>query len=220
MPSQLKTAADALVTAIRADDLSAAMQACPAVSRAVEGLRTDTPDLLLALNDVKLKFDHIRNALQRWKAQRPRSSRLSEAPEVRSHLQPFLFYCVREYDRILKRDDPVGNMLAEMGGDHGNGRLAFDDNTLTVTLDGRSSPISDPQAYRVYKTIADYGSPGPITKASIATRVPGTRGRKTIPKLLKSLPSHLKKTVHTTTRGFSLKLPPIKKGASRTIARP
>jgi hypothetical protein len=80
-------------------------------------------------------------------------------------------------------------------------RLAFDDDTHTVTLDGTPYEIADPQAYAVYKAIV--GRDGcTITKAQIRARVKGVEGQKTISRLIKTLPLALQQTVKRSTKGY------------------
>jgi hypothetical protein len=94
-------------------------------------------------------------------------------------------------------------------------RLTFDDLTKTVTLDGKEFPVMDLKAYEIYKTICRDGSRSPIIKAGIRLKVQGVRGKKTIPALIARLPEKLRKTINTSTRGYGLVLPPLrKKGAS------
>jgi hypothetical protein len=85
-------------------------------------------------------------------------------------------------------------------------RLTFDDDTLTVVLDGKRHKIDDSQAYAVYKSIAQRDTPT-ITKRGIRSRVRGVRGQKTIPRLLGALPRVLHQTVQVSTKGYWLVLP-------------
>jgi hypothetical protein len=89
------------------------------------------------------------------------------------------------------------------------GRLAFDDETLTVTLDGRKHKVDDPKAYHVYKAIARRDTSA-ITKTQVQSKVKGVAGQKTIPALIKSLPLALKQTVKVDTRGYWHELPTIR----------
>jgi hypothetical protein len=85
-------------------------------------------------------------------------------------------------------------------------RLTFDDNTLTVTLDGTPHRIKDPKAYAVFKTICARDT-STITKMQIRVRVKGVAGRKTIPHLIGTLPPTLQQTVKVGTRGYWTELP-------------
>ena len=84
-------------------------------------------------------------------------------------------------------------------------RLCFDYLTQTVTLDGTPHKIEDPKAFAVYQAIAD-ACPQPVTKAAIQGRVPGCRGEKKVPGLLKSLPTLLQDTVRSGPNGYWLDL--------------
>jgi hypothetical protein len=85
-------------------------------------------------------------------------------------------------------------------------RLTFDDQRQVVTLDGEEYLVGDAAAYRVYRTIADAGLPG-ITKARISLKVPGTAGRKTVPRLITKLPKTLEQTIDRGGAGFRIRLP-------------
>jgi hypothetical protein len=87
-------------------------------------------------------------------------------------------------------------------------RLSFDDDTLTVTLDGTPHKVEDPKAYEVFKVIVGRES-ATITKMVIRSRVRGVSGQKTIPNLLKTLPRTLRNTVRVSTRGYWHQLPEI-----------
>jgi hypothetical protein len=98
---------------------------------------------------------------------------------------------------------------AEISGDHSTdgkpNRLTFQDLTKTISLDGITHKVEDPKAYEVYKEIVKAGT-RPITKAAIARIVPGCRGRKKIPSLLRTLPDPVRDTVCTTRNGYHLDL--------------
>jgi hypothetical protein len=86
-------------------------------------------------------------------------------------------------------------------------RLVFDDDTLTVTLDGKPHKVDGPKAYRVFKVIVGRDDPA-ITKQQIRARVKGVNGQKTISALIKTLPPALKSAVKWGTRGYFHELPP------------
>src|SRR5262249_48130739 len=88
-------------------------------------------------------------------------------------------------------------------------RLAFDDATFTVTLDGTPYAIGDPKTYRLYKANARARQP-PETDAPLRKQVPGLNGRHAVPRRLKDLPGAVRATVHTSTAGHWLQLPPGK----------
>jgi hypothetical protein len=85
-------------------------------------------------------------------------------------------------------------------------RLQFDLQTYTIILDNKPYKIDYPKAFLVYKAIADKGG-ATITKGRIRDVVLGVRGQKTIPKLLKTLPPKLRKTVEIGSTGYWLRLP-------------
>jgi hypothetical protein len=85
-------------------------------------------------------------------------------------------------------------------------RLAFDDATLTVALDGTRHRVEDPRAYAVYKAIAKRDAPT-ITKIGIQAKVRGVKGQKTIPGLIDALPPALRQTVNRDTTGYWIVLP-------------
>jgi hypothetical protein len=89
-------------------------------------------------------------------------------------------------------------------------RLAFDDDTLTVTLDGTPHRVLEPRAYAVYKAIVRRQGPT-ITKAEIRAKIKGLSGQKTIPGLIKILPEPLRKTVSNCNKGYHTVLPGKKK---------
>lgn len=84
-------------------------------------------------------------------------------------------------------------------------RLTFNLDTHTVTLDGQAYKVPDPKAFLVYKALAD-ARPNPLTKAAIAGKVPGCKGDKTVPSLLKKLPEPLRATVRSGPGGYWLDL--------------
>ena len=92
------------------------------------------------------------------------------------------------------------------------GRLHFDPQTQTVTLDGKDHKIEDPKAFSLYQVIASSCS-NPLTKAILQERVPGCRGDKKIRQLLNGLPKLLCNTVRSGPNGYWLDLnPPPKRG--------
>jgi hypothetical protein len=88
-------------------------------------------------------------------------------------------------------------------------RLTFDDDTLTVTLDGTRYKVDNPKAYEVYKVIVRRDDNSPITKPKIRAKVKQVAGQKTIPNLLDTLPPALRRTVRVDTRGYWRELPEI-----------
>jgi hypothetical protein len=87
-------------------------------------------------------------------------------------------------------------------------RLAFDDDTFTVTLDGTPHRVDNPKTYAVYKAIVTRET-ATITKAAIRGKVTGVKGQKTIPGLIEGLPRALRKTVRRSTKGYWHELPKI-----------
>jgi hypothetical protein len=87
-------------------------------------------------------------------------------------------------------------------------RLTFDVHTQTITLDGKAFPNVAPQAFRVYKVIAD-ACPAPVTAASIRGKVSGCSGRNKVRLLLEELPLRLRSTIQSCPSGYYLKLPPV-----------
>ena len=56
-------------------------------------------------------------------------------------------------------------------------RIQFDDQALTVTIDGGASDtVENPKAYKLFRTIAE-AAPGIVNTADINSAVPGTNGR-------------------------------------------
>jgi hypothetical protein len=92
-----------------------------------------------------------------------------------------------------------------------DGRLKFDDQTQTVTLDGKSYQIEHAKAYCIYKAIAD-ACPAKVTNKYIRARVPGLNGRNAVSQCEAKLPTALKRTIRTDTGGKVLRLP--KNGAN------
>jgi hypothetical protein len=84
-------------------------------------------------------------------------------------------------------------------------RLRFDRLTLTITLDDNHHALTDPKAFSVFKVIAT--SNGPITRAAISRVVGGTKGKKTVRRLLDSLPQALLRTIRTGPQGYCVVLP-------------
>jgi hypothetical protein len=91
-------------------------------------------------------------------------------------------------------------------------RLRFDAETLTVTLDGTEYPLGKPKVFEVFRTIGEAKQP-PVKKAVIQGKVTAVVGRKTIRRLLNTLPSALRKTVQTNTTGYWVQLPARKERA-------
>ncbi len=89
-------------------------------------------------------------------------------------------------------------------------RLHFDPQTQAVTLDGKSHPIKNPRAFKLYRAIADCNGE-PITRAKLRQPPHYFKGDKTVRKLLDTLPSVLGKTVLSHTSGYWLHLPAAKK---------
>jgi hypothetical protein len=110
---------------------------------------------------------------------------------------PSLFaHVLRTLDRVVGQPD--------RGGDR---RLAFDDHTFTVFLDGTPYLVADPKAYEVYQTIASC-APRTITRAGIQGKVKATRGKKTVRGLIDTLPPPLRDTVKSGSHGYHIVLPP------------
>jgi hypothetical protein len=93
-------------------------------------------------------------------------------------------------------------------------RLIFDRLTKCITLDGISHSLTNPKAFTVFRTIAT--SNGPITRADISKQVSGTKGAKTIRRLLNSLPHPLLRTIQSGPQGYCLVLPPRTRKKGRT----
>jgi hypothetical protein len=89
-------------------------------------------------------------------------------------------------------------------------RLAFDDDTHTVTLDGVPHKVSDPKAYEVYKTICRRDG-ATITKREIGGKVKRVAGAKAIPKLIAALPAAVRRTVRSGPAGYWHDLPAAEK---------
>jgi hypothetical protein len=87
------------------------------------------------------------------------------------------------------------------------GRLQFDPDTHTITLDNTPFQGLHPKAFAVYKAIAD-ARPQPITKAQIQGKVRACQGDKIIRRLLKNLPEPLRETVHSGPDGYWVNLGP------------
>jgi hypothetical protein len=85
-------------------------------------------------------------------------------------------------------------------------RLAFDDDTHIVTLDGTPHHVANPKAYAVYQAIVERDD-ATITKGGIQARVKGVAGQKTIPNLIDALPRPVRQTVKQDTTGFWHELP-------------
>src|SRR5262249_43437570 len=96
--------------------------------------------------------------------------------------------------QVLERDYAAANP---------KDRLLFDQDTWTITLDGKEYSIKDPKAFQVYRVIYEAG---PTTKSKIQSQVPGTKGDKTIPNLLGNLPAALKNTIENGTWGYRVRL--------------
>jgi hypothetical protein len=90
------------------------------------------------------------------------------------------------------------------------GRLQFDAETLTVTLDGTAYRLEDPKVFRVYRAIAEAEQP-PITNGQIQNLKLGVQGGKGVSRRLAALPQPLRATVRTKTNGHALVLPPAEK---------
>jgi hypothetical protein len=87
-------------------------------------------------------------------------------------------------------------------------RLMFDDETLTVTLDGQPIRVDDQKAYAVYRAIAELYQPGyPVKNPAIQDRVRGLKGHNAVSDTLKKLPDILRETIETKTNGKTLRLP-------------
>jgi hypothetical protein len=131
-----------------------------------------------------------------------------------------LFHCLGEeaqakaaesilpWAELLLRTLDAKNPSVDLGEKAPPGRLVFDSETHTVTLDGRRYGIDDPKAFGVYKVIVDRDTPC-ITKARIREKVLGVKGDKTIPRLIQNLPRQLRSTVRATTNGYSIRLPDL-----------
>lgn len=103
---------------------------------------------------------------------------------------------------------PVDSVICDtFGAGPEKGRLHFDPQTQTVTLDGKPHKIEDPKAFSLYREIAS-SCPNPLTKAILQERVPGCRGDKKIRHLLNSLPEPLCDTVPSGPNGYWLDLNP------------
>ncbi len=97
----------------------------------------------------------------------------------------------------------------------GDARLVIDDDTSTITIDGLRSTVKNPKAFALYRALAA-DRPMPLTKASLCARVPGCKGRKSVPAVLQTLPPRVRDTVVSGPGGYSIRLPlkTGKKGAT------
>jgi len=93
------------------------------------------------------------------------------------------------------------------GGQPAVPKLDFVPETQTVALKGVPFKVNDPQAFAVYKAIADR-CPHPLTRKAIQDLVPGCRGPKRIRQLLNKLPETLRESVRSGPRGYWLDLSP------------
>jgi hypothetical protein len=93
-------------------------------------------------------------------------------------------------------------------------RLLLDDATLTITLDGTPFHNQDPKTYGIFKAIAT-ASPNIVTQRDIRLVVKGVNGEKAISDRLASLHQKLRECYDSSTAGYWLRLPPLKKKSAR-----
>jgi hypothetical protein len=124
---------------------------------------------------------------------------------VRRYLNTYP-YAIAGMRRVLAQvsQDLLADLRPEQSG---SDRLQIDRATQTVTLDGQAHHVEDPKAFLLYVEIAQ--SKGPLTRANLSMRIRGIRGGKTIPRLLGLLPSPLRKTIQSGTRGYWCCLPSL-----------
>jgi hypothetical protein len=130
----------------------------------------------------------------------------SLASEVRrlpdkERLQLLVSYIGAAHAQIVQRYSTVAD------------RLRFDQQTLTVFLDGRPIKVNNPKAFLLYKIIAE--NQGPITRSQIRTHGQHFKGDKTVPRLLKTLPPVLRHTVQSSRSGYWVVLPEKKSANAR-----
>jgi hypothetical protein len=108
-------------------------------------------------------------------------------------------------DGVASIDSKMGAGGAAPSG-QSSPRLLFDQETLTITLDGQPYQLDDPRAFSLYRAISE-ASPDLITRPAIRLAVKGLQGDKTIPNKINSLPEALRDTVESDTRGYWIVLP-------------
>ena len=112
----------------------------------------------------------------------------------------------REYDSIRQGSLAIPrNKVAQQ-------RLTFDDETLTITLDGKPFRTADPAAYNIVKFLAH---PDRLAKyhpgSTIQATTPGLKGKNKIADKIGSLPKAIRDCIHSAPgRGRCFVLPPKK----------
>lgn len=112
-------------------------------------------------------------------------------------------------DSAGKNDEEIGAVPEKTAqpANHTAPRLHCDDSTYTITIDGEAYHIDNPTAYTIYSILAAK-RPQPLTRASLQSRVPGCKGRKTVRRLLDTLPEPVRMTVRSGHRGYWIDLSP------------
>jgi hypothetical protein len=116
---------------------------------------------------------------------------------------------LRELRRRLAR--AAQNRLDALNATAPLGRLRFDQDTYTITLDGRDFTDINPKAFLLYRAIWQAG--GPTTRQQLRLKVQGINNPKAVRGLVDTLPTALRKTVNSGPPGFWLVLPRLKKKA-------
>ncbi len=120
--------------------------------------------------------------------------------------------CLSTLDALEEAEKWLGSPSAPPGtpprGGEQQPRLCFDEDTHTFTLDGVPYPVEKPKAFALYRAIAEKrDDSGYIKDTALQALIPGTRGEKTIPRLLKTLPQELQATLLEDNQGRFVRLP-------------
>jgi hypothetical protein len=101
---------------------------------------------------------------------------------------------------------PVGNSVAMPPEKASPGqRRTFDEDSFTITLNGRRFPHIDPKAFRLYRLLDQ--SRDSMTQAQIADVLAGFHGDKAVTRTIAKLPIRLQRTFQSGPNGFWIVLP-------------
>jgi hypothetical protein len=90
-------------------------------------------------------------------------------------------------------------------------RLTFDDETMTITLDGRSFRIEEPKAYRIVKLLQKRLGQT-TTRANIRAEIHQMQGTNMVREMINTLPKKIQDCIGSNTRnGYWLVLPEKKR---------
>jgi hypothetical protein len=122
-------------------------------------------------------------------------------------------WLIAEHELTRERADSISlaDLLAKLKGEANTAaptpaaeRLTFDDETLTITLDGERFPFDEGKAYAIYKFLHEKSREQtgiPVTNAEIQRKIKGLNAHNAVPNLIKTLPAPLQDTIVSNNNG-------------------